>query len=347
LFQTFIREHKIQMILDGEEAEEVGEDDDYDYEPNDSSTTIKKISCFTTLLQRIKDRNYYDYSSIQRRGKGSRSSVFVIEVPIDELEAWDPVRSEDMVNHALHNTSRYIDLFSSVIDEQLHSMSSTGNNNMPRDSIDILHDQRLLAAQQASQRRAAEENNNGDNDGGIQNDAAANTARNNGVTQDFPPILMRRYELRILPRGRRGKFPPFDKQYHPKKGSLSLGSIEFGPVGGPLRQVRSSSIGHLVTIRGMIVRASDVKPCCVVATYSCDACGSEIYQVIQSKREFMPQRECPSAICKHNGNNRESLHLQSRGSKFVKFQELKLQELPSQVPMYVAIISTSYSFYDV
>jgi DNA replication licensing factor MCM7 len=100
-----------------------------------------------------------------------------------------------------------------------------------------------------------------------------------------------------------------------------------------LRNVRSRSMGRLVTVRGMIVRASDVKPFCVVATYSCDACGAEVYQVVQNKREFMPQRFCPSGDCQKSKNKGQTLHLQTRGSKFVKFQELKLQELPSQVPM--------------
>ena len=50
-----------------------------------------------------------------------------------------------------------------------------------------------------------------------------------------------------------------------------------------LREVRSSSIGQLVTITGMIVRASDVKPHCVVATYTCDKCGCEVYQEIKGR----------------------------------------------------------------
>ena len=87
-----------------------------------------------------------------------------------------------------------------------------------------------------------------------------------------------------------------------------------------LRQIRSNSMGQLVTLRGMIVRASDVKPACVVATYTCDACGCEIYQVVQNKREFMPQRLCPVEECRRASKSGDTLHLQTRGSKFVKFQ---------------------------
>jgi len=332
------------------------EDEEWMYEPGDIGSNIRTIPCYTTLLQRIKDRHYFDYSSILRRAsKGSSSHVFVIEVPIDELEAWDRIRSEDMVEHVLKNTSRYLELFSSVMDEILNSINTSpdASHTLIRDSIDILHDQRLSAVQRAA--AEAEARNAGgatvEDDlmgGTLRNDAAVLAARAAGATQDFPPILMRRYELRILPRGRAGKFPPFDTQHRPRKSLSSSSSSEImdiGPLGGPLRNVRSQSIGHLVTIRGMIVRASDVKPCCVVATYSCDLCGSEIYQVVQSKREFMPQRSCPSEQCGKNNGRSESLHLQTRGSKFVKFQELKLQELPNQVPMYVFCLCESCSVF--
>jgi Predicted ATPase involved in replication control, Cdc46/Mcm family len=167
------------------------------------------------------------------------------------------------------------------------------------------------------------------------------------VTDEFPPVLMRRYELRILPRKRQGVHPPFLHQYRPEMGRRVHGDdgdeeedeeedvqkLSSALMGVSLRHIRSQSMGKLVTIQGMIVRASDVKPCCVVATYTCDNCGCEMYQVVQNKREFMPQRICYSARCRRQGGVRDTVHLQTRGSKFEKFQELKIQELPNQVPM--------------
>jgi DNA replication licensing factor MCM7 len=221
-----------------------------------------------------------------------------------------------------------------------------------RDSIDILLEQRR--AQQEAHRAQQQEAGNAPyadingplGGGGLENDAAvlegnaaANAAGNSGATEDLPPLLMRRYELRILPLRRPGTFPPFDRQYRDTPSSpyfTSLGGkLETIPLidGVSLRQIRSRALGHLVTLRGMIVRSSDVKPACTVATYTCDACGCEIYQVVSNKREFLPQRLCPSEECRRQSKNGDTLHLQTRGSKFVKFQELKLQELPSQVPM--------------
>lgn len=46
-----------------------------------------------------------------------------------------------------------------------------------------------------------------------------------------------------------------------------------------IREVKAADIGHLVTIKGIITRCTDVKPLMAVATYTCDECGFEIYQV--------------------------------------------------------------------
>ena len=58
----------------------------------------------------------------------------------------------------------------------------------------------------------------------------------------------------------------------------------------------------------------------LVATYTCDQCGAETYQTINSTA-FMPLLMCPSDDCRINKSGGR-LHLQTRGSKFVKFQEV-------------------------
>uniref|UniRef100_A0A8C9VPG4 DNA replication licensing factor MCM7 n=1 Tax=Scleropages formosus TaxID=113540 RepID=A0A8C9VPG4_SCLFO len=98
-----------------------------------------------------------------------------------------------------------------------------------------------------------------------------------------------------------------------------------------LRDVRAESIGQLVTVRGIVTRATEVKPMMAVATYTCDQCGAETYQPIQSP-SFMPLIMCPSQECVTNKSGGR-LYLQTRGSKFVKFQELRIQEHSDQVPV--------------
>lgn len=67
-----------------------------------------------------------------------------------------------------------------------------------------------------------------------------------------------------------------------------------------------------------------IQPMMVVATYTCDRCGAETYQPVNSLH-FLPVSDCPSEDCRVNKAGGR-LHLQTRGSKFVKFQEIKIQE---------------------
>ncbi|KAL8253914.1 hypothetical protein R6Q59_032135 [Mikania micrantha] len=97
-----------------------------------------------------------------------------------------------------------------------------------------------------------------------------------------------------------------------------------------IREVRASNIGQLVKISGIITRCSDVKPLMKVAVYTCEECGFEIYQEVTA-RVFMPLFECPSKRCDVN-RAKGNLILQLRASKFLKFQEAKLQELSEHVP---------------
>ena len=94
---------------------------------------------------------------------------------------------------------------------------------------------------------------------------------------------------------------------------------------------RISDIGHLVKVKGMVTRASDVKPQITVCTYTCDICGSEIFQDVLGP-QYMPLQKCPSQRCQDNKTSGK-LQTQTRGSRFIKYQELRLQELPDQVPV--------------
>merc|ERR1719278_1546453 len=89
-------------------------------------------------------------------------------------------------------------------------------------------------------------------------------------------------------------------------------------------------IGKLVNIKGIITRGTEVKPMMQVATYTCDQCGAETYQTVNST-SFMPLLMCPSDDCRINKSGGR-LHLQTRGSKFIKFQEVKVQEHSDTVP---------------
>ncbi|XP_002739848.1 DNA replication licensing factor mcm7-like [Saccoglossus kowalevskii] len=136
--------------------------------------------------------------------------------------------------------------------------------------------------------------------GGRQNETEERDARNK-----YPPELMRRYEIHF-------KAPSTQKPM-------------------ATRDVKADSIGKLVVVRGIVTRCTEVKPMMTVATYTCDQCGAETYQVINSPT-FMPLLTCPSQECTTNKSGGR-LYLQTRGSKFTKFQEVKIQEHSDQVPV--------------
>ncbi|KAL7936266.1 MCM2/3/5 family domain-containing protein [Trichoderma chlorosporum] len=126
----------------------------------------------------------------------------------------------------------------------------------------------------------------------------------------FPAELTRRYTLVFKPRTGTGE-------------SVSKALA--------VRHVRGEHLGHLITIRAIATRVSDVKPIVQVSAYTCDRCGCEIFQPIADK-QYGPLTMCPSSDCKKN-QAKGQLHPSSRASKFLPFQEVKVQELAEQVPI--------------
>jgi len=99
-----------------------------------------------------------------------------------------------------------------------------------------------------------------------------------------------------------------------------------------VRELKSSKVGHLVTIKGIITRITEVKPLLICATYTCDQCGSETFQPLNGSDAFLPLERCISDDCKQK-NAGGRLYFQTRASRFVKYQELKIQEHSDQVPV--------------
>ncbi|VDM52675.1 unnamed protein product [Angiostrongylus costaricensis] len=92
-----------------------------------------------------------------------------------------------------------------------------------------------------------------------------------------------------------------------------------------VRDIKANCVGKLVTVSGIVIRATEVKPLLEVMTYACDTCSAEVYQPVTGP-SFMPATNCPSKDCVESRANGR-LHMQVRGSKFAKFQEIKIQEL--------------------
>jgi len=129
----------------------------------------------------------------------------------------------------------------------------------------------------------------------------------------FPPELLRRYGLSFKPVAPNGSSDERDNK----------------PMA--IRNVKGEHLGHLITLRGIVTRATEVKPAILVSGYVCDSCGSEVFQPVTS-RSYTPLLECSSQQCKEN-NTKGQLVAVPRVSKFSPFQEVKIQEMADQVPV--------------
>ncbi|KAF9013918.1 MCM-domain-containing protein [Cyathus striatus] len=122
----------------------------------------------------------------------------------------------------------------------------------------------------------------------------------------FPDHLLRRYNL----------------YFRPLKSDETMA----------VRDVKGAQLGHLITVRGIVTRVSEVKPLLQVNAYTCDVCGSETFQDISNKT-FTPIVDCGNKNeCQKNGI-KGTLHMQTRACRFSPFQEVKIQEMADQVPV--------------
>ena len=217
-------------------------DDDSSHYKTDLLLIKKFLLEFTVGIEDI-----YTYKIALRKVKNRAAKE--VEVKLDDMTDFNRGEMEPVCKRIEKNGKRYIEIISQACDEILaNDEELPPDPNVIGDSIDILQRQReaqnenlrrQFEAQQVEERNGAEEQMNG---GGVDRDGQD---ENNGPPEiSFPIALIRRYELRILPR--------------------SLGN------GGPpnsasLRHIRSAAIGKLVRIKGMITRCSEVKPHCEVS----------------------------------------------------------------------------------
>ncbi|KAL3138278.1 Mcm2-7 hexameric complex component [Trebouxia sp. C0010 RCD-2024] len=121
---------------------------------------------------------------------------------------------------------------------------------------------------------------------------------------DMPPELLRRFEV---------AFKPLSK-------ATAI----------PMRQIGAAHIGKLVSVKGICTHVTDVKPHIIVATYTDAETGYEVYQHVTG-RQFNPLDSIPKELQLSTGAKGQ-LTLETRGSRFMKYQELKMQELAIEVP---------------
>lgn len=248
---------------------------------------------YLALLQRIANRE-----------------LTTLYVELDDLQAYQDYLTlavnKHLVGHVTRNCHRFLEVFSKVADELMPE--PTTDVLYKDDVLDVIIHQRRLRNARLQQDTADEYSHisQGFHDAPDAATAAAAAAAAAGDANVFPAKLTRRYFLYFKP------------LLH-KKRSLAV------------REIKGSLVGQYITVKGIVTRVSDVKPLVLVNAYTCDKCGYEIFQEVAAKT-FSPLVECTSAQCKAD-NAKGQLFMSTRASKFLLFQEVKIQELADQVPV--------------
>ncbi|MHA1718250.1 MAG: minichromosome maintenance protein MCM [Promethearchaeota archaeon] len=93
-----------------------------------------------------------------------------------------------------------------------------------------------------------------------------------------------------------------------------------------LRKIRATHIDKLIYVKGIIIRASDVRPQITQAVFECPLCGN-IMQEEQTTRKLSPPRQCSNPNCKNNRNFR----VITDESEFIDYQLITIQESPEEL----------------
>ena len=98
------------------------------------------------------------------------------------------------------------------------------------------------------------------------------------------------------------------------------------PLGRSLRQINAETIGKIISVSGMVVRASEVKPLAKELVFVCpDGHPTKLVQI--KGMDVKIPIVCDNPSCKHR-----DFELKPEASKFIDFQILRLQELPEDLP---------------
>uniref|UniRef100_H2YTY5 DNA replication licensing factor MCM6 n=1 Tax=Ciona savignyi TaxID=51511 RepID=H2YTY5_CIOSA len=99
------------------------------------------------------------------------------------------------------------------------------------------------------------------------------------------------------------------------------------PTRQKIREMRNSRIGSLMRISGQVVRTHPVHPELVSGTFTCLDCQTVIKDVEQQFK-YMQPTICRNPQC----GNRTKFMLDSKKSRFVDFQKVRIQETQAELP---------------
>ncbi|OIR56705.1 MAG: DNA replication licensing factor Mcm6 [Amphiamblys sp. WSBS2006] len=104
-------------------------------------------------------------------------------------------------------------------------------------------------------------------------------------------------------------------------------SVHGFPVTHRVRELTTKKIGHLVRVKGMVTRTSEVRPELVQGGFTCGVCGLSVRGVEQQFKYTEPSI-CQNAKCQ----NKNSWVLVPGTSVFVDWQKIRMQESIDEIP---------------
>lgn len=112
------------------------------------------------------------------------------------------------------------------------------------------------------------------------------------------------------------------------------------PMKVKIRDIRSEDIGKLISVEGLVLKATEVRPRMVEAVFECPFCG-HIFSMGQNGRQFKEPLECEqeSGGC---GRKVQRFKLHVEKSKYIDAQKIRLQDSPEELrggelPEYIDI----------
>ncbi|PNW77889.1 hypothetical protein CHLRE_10g455850v5 [Chlamydomonas reinhardtii] len=258
--------------------------------------------CEKFLKNFVDESNDNDKESIKYMAQlqqiANRNSK-VLRIDLDDVDSFveqdqSDERYPSFVGELERNTRTFQRLFAEAADRLMPAPDALANSKM--DVFDILSEHRKIMDTHARAVEARETGQAVASKGG--KGAVPGTVRGG-----CPDMLLRRFDVYFAPRTK----------------MLPL----------PMRGVRASHLGHLVRVRGVVTHVTDVKPLVSVVAYTDPETGFEVYQEVTG-RTFKPLDNDSKERAKVNRKMQPVM--ETRGSKFVKFQEARLQELAEEVP---------------
>jgi DNA replication licensing factor MCM6 len=119
-------------------------------------------------------------------------------------------------------------------------------------------------------------------------------------------------------------------EQHNKSDEINFVAIYNLPTSIPVRQLKTATLGRLVTLSGTVTRTSEVRPELLFGSFRCMKCGLMAENVLQQYHYTRPMK-CRNPRC-DNSNNPNNFMLVTDASIFGDWQKLRVQEHSDEIP---------------